>query len=140
MASDRGFDLISVLDLGRHLHAKRRAEGRSLRDVAEAMDYRLTPSALSRIEHGAVPDPSNVPALAEWLGVPLSQIGWPGEADRTEQDRGARDLVEVHLRADPRLAPETADALAHMFRVLYDAAVSGQLEAPSGRNRRRRRA
>jgi transcriptional regulator with XRE-family HTH domain len=123
--------LVSVADLGKHLRAKRRAARQSLRDVAAQMGHRLTPSTLSRIEHGAVPDSGNVPPLAEWLGLPLSRVGWPGESDQPGPALETPQQVEVHLRADRRLAPDTADALARMFTVLYDAAVAGSIEIPT---------
>jgi transcriptional regulator with XRE-family HTH domain len=130
--------LVPVAELGKHLRAKRRAGRQSLRDVAAEMGHRLTPSTLSRIEHGAVPDSANVPTLAEWLGLPLSRIGWPGESDQPTDDLETPQWVEVHLRADRRLAPDTADALARMFEVLYDAAVAGSVEIPTTRRGARR--
>jgi transcriptional regulator with XRE-family HTH domain len=137
MQSDPRPKLVPAADLGRHLRAKRRAERQSLRDVAAQLGHRLTPSSLSRLEHGAIPEASNVPLLAEWLGLPLSQIGWPGESEQSGQELETPQLVEVHLRADRRLAPDTADALARMFALLYDAAVSGNVEIPTTGRRRR---
>lgn len=137
MQSDPHLKLVPVADLGKHLQAKRRAQRQSLRDVAMQMEHRLTPSSLSRIEHGAIPDASNVPVLAEWLGLQLSQIGWPGESEQSGEAWETPQLVEVHLRADRRLAPDTADALARMFALLYDAAVSGSVEVPTTGPRRR---
>lgn len=138
MQHDPGAKLVPVADLGKHLRAKRHATRLSLRDVAAQMEHRLTPSTLSRIENGAVPDSGNVPPLAKWLGLPLSRVGWPGESDHPGDELATPQLVEVHLRADRRLAPDTADALSRMFTVLYDAAVAGSVEIPTTRNRPRR--
>lgn len=38
--------------------------------------------------------------------------------------------VEVHLRADRNLDPSAAEALAAMFRHLYEGVASGKLTVP----------
>jgi transcriptional regulator with XRE-family HTH domain len=118
--------LIDVRDLGEQLRRRRAAARLTLRQVETELNHVLTASTLSRLENGATPDPANVAPLAAWLGIPLELIAWPGET----RDAGAIDLptaVEVHLRADKNLRPEAAEALAMVFRRLYQDFASGEL-------------
>ena len=124
--------LVDVADLGRVLQRRRTALGLSLRDVEAQLDGAMTASSLSRLEHGAVPDAKNVPALAKWLELPLDRIGWPGE-DSTAQELGVPDVVEVHLRADRNLDPQAAEVLSTMFRHLYESVAAGRLDIPEQR-------
>lgn len=123
--SKREFDesLVNVSELGKHLKQKRLAEHMSLRAVARETD--VSASTLSRIENGSgVPDADTLARLARWLNLPLERI----VPTRPEESLGADgnyprvstpDAVEVHLRADPNLTPETAQALSELFRVAY---------------------
>lgn len=105
------------------IKAKRRKEEIGLR--AAARDSGVSPSTLSRIERGgttSLPDAETIAKLASWLNVPIGTL--LGEQDRQdsvdEPDLSMPELVEVHLRADKNLSPKTAQALANMFRLLYD--------------------
>jgi len=103
--------------------AKRREKKQGLR--AAALECGLSPSTLSRLERGAsssLPDADTLAKLAHWLEV---SVGFLLLEQNQEGDEGGPELttpevVEVHLRADKRLSPKTAEALAEMFRILYE--------------------
>lgn len=119
--------VIDVEEIGPLVKARRKGQGLSLRDLQDLLRNALSASALSRIEHGAMPEPKNVAPLAEWLGIPMSNIAWPGQANGMLSGRSTPDVVEVHLRADKKLNSQAADVLAQTFRRLYDDIVSGDI-------------
>ena len=120
-------ELINVKELGRYVARKREAEGLSLRGVTKLTG--VSPSTLSRIEtaKGFIPDAVTLAKLCQWLSIPLERIVGVSDADgisnspvvyyRTESTPA---IVEAHLRADPELTPETAQALSDLFRVAYE--------------------
>lgn len=109
----------------------RTKRGRSgLRAVAEEIGG-VSPSTLSRIEQGKVPDLDTFIRICRWLGVSpehfMTANGGPvGAVDHTTADPAEK--IAVHLRADRTLDPRTADALVQMIRLAYDAAQRGQLQ------------
>lgn len=119
--------VVEVDELGELLHARRTAGGLTLRALQAQLNNALTASALSRIENGATPDPRNVQVIAEWLGIPMNQIAWPGQSPTVVADQSTPDVVEVHLRADKKLSPIAAEVLARTFRVLYDDIIEGRI-------------
>ena len=132
--TERRVALVDVADLGRLLRRRRTALALSLRDVEAQLDGAMTASSLSRLEHGAVPDAKNVPALAKWLELPLDRIGWPGE-EAQDQELPVPDVVEVHLRADRNLDPQAAEVLSTMFRHLYESVAGGTFPIPEQRSK-----
>jgi hypothetical protein len=61
--------------------------------------------------------------LANWLGVSIGYLLAEEEADNTDKSlelATPEKVVEVYLRADKHLSPQTAQALARMFRTLYE--------------------
>lgn len=117
--------VVDVRELGSLISRRRVAKRLTLRDVEEQLEHALTASTISRLENGATPDIGNVPILARWLGIPLNQIAWPGQAGEQVVEADTPAVVEVHLRADRKLDPDAAEALASMFRMLYDNLASG---------------
>ena len=106
------------------IQAKRREDDVGLRDAADAC--KVSPSTLSRLERGgstSLPDTQTLNRLAEWLGLTLEQLL---KEEHSSGRKGSTpelstpEAVEVHLRADKNLAPETADSLAKMFKVMYE--------------------
>jgi transcriptional regulator with XRE-family HTH domain len=113
--------VVNVSELGALVKARRAAKDLSLRDLQDLLHNALSASALSRIENGATPEPKNVAPLAEWLGIPMTSIAWPGQPTAgATHNQSTPDAVEVHLRADKKLNPVAAEALAGMFRRLYE--------------------
>ena len=122
------------------IKAKRREEELGLR--AAALACGLSPSTLSRLERAvpsSFPDADTLTKLATWLNVPVasllsgnpapvSQIATASKATKRNQQSKEKalerlstpEVVEVHLRADQNLSPETAQALAGMFKALYE--------------------
>jgi len=105
------------------IKAKRREGDTGLR--AAAKECGLSAATLSRLERGlsgSLPDAESLKRLASWLGTTVSAL-----VDEPPLKRGSKlptvttpEIVEVHLRADKKLSPQTARALAQMFRSLYD--------------------
>ena len=115
--------LIKVAELGHYLRKKRERDGLSLRDAAR--ETNISAATLSRIENqNGIPESENLARLAEWLNIPLERImgGTSPSANQVVLRKGEStpDVVEVHLRADKNLTPETAKALSEMFRLAYD--------------------
>lgn len=108
------------------IRAKRRESDTSLREAAE--DSGISAATLSRLERGlsaTLPDAQTLTKLAVWLEISVDALIGE-EFSRSEQSTPREstlpELVEVHLRAEKNLAPETAQALAQMFRALYEQA------------------
>ena len=121
----REFDesLVNVSELGKYLKEKRSADRLSLRAVARETD--VSASTLSRIENGSgVPDADTLARLARWLNLPLETFV-PTRPEESANavvyfaDSSTPDVIEAHLRADRNLTPDTAKALAELFRVAY---------------------
>lgn len=120
-------ELINVKELGRHVTRKREAEGLSLRGVAKVTG--VSPSTLSRIEtaKGFIPDAMTLARLCQWLSIPIERIVGAVDGSKAEnspvvyyRSESTPAIVEAHLRADPDLTPETAQALSDLFRVAYE--------------------
>ena len=122
--ADEGQPLVNVGELGKYLRRTRVHEKHlSLRAVAR--ETQVSASTLSRIENGSgVPDAETLARLARWLNIPLERIVETRGQDPQEPvvyypHESTPDIVEAHLRADKNLNPETANALAELFRVAY---------------------
>ncbi|HEY0004992.1 MAG TPA: helix-turn-helix domain-containing protein [Pyrinomonadaceae bacterium] len=132
--------LVNTGELGRAIRRKREDLGLSLRDVAD--ETGVSASTLSRIENGTgKPDADNIARLTAWLNVPMERImgGRQLEGDENKPvvyfpQEPTPQIVEAHLRADRNLTPETASALAELFRVAY-----AQFSHPGEDTRKRRR-
>lgn len=118
--------LINVKELGEYLKRRREEKKVSLRGVAT--DTGVSASTLSRIENGiGTPDAATLSRLAAWLGMPLERLMTGpliSVADTIEPviyfpTESMPSIIEAHLRADPKLKPDTAKALAELFRVAY---------------------
>ncbi len=125
--------VINTSELGRAIKRKREEMKMSLRAVALVTN--VSASTLSRIENGTVqPDADNLARLAAWLNIPMERVIMDSRSnDRLHAMGGdsetlpviyfpqepTPDIVEAHLRADRNLTPETARALAELFRVAY---------------------
>lgn len=105
------------------IKAKRRETGQGLREAAA--EAKISPATLSRLERGAsptLPDAGTLTKLADWLGISLSELLGDGKsgAKAVQAKNSTPELVEVHLRADKNLTPESARALAQMFKAIYE--------------------
>ena len=105
------------------LKAKRKEKNIGLRAVAQ--ECGVSASTLSRLERGvasSLPDADTLAKLADWLDVSIGFLlsEQAKEGDENEPELTTVEIVEVSLRADKNLSPETAEALAEMFRLLYE--------------------
>lgn len=106
--------------LGEIIKAKRQEAGLGLRAAAD--ESGISASTLSRLERGigAAPDAETMSKLSEWLNASVDDLLFGGEAKFKElEGLSTPDIIAVHLRADKKLSPETADALVHLFRAAY---------------------
>jgi DNA-binding XRE family transcriptional regulator len=116
--------LVNTEELGRAVRRRRDEIGMSLRDVAD--ETGVSASTLSRIENGTgKPDADNIARLTSWLDMPMERILSGRNPDNSDKavvyfpHESTPEIVEAHLRADRNLTPETASALAELFRVAY---------------------
>ena len=124
--ADRNENFINTVELGRAIKRRREELGLSLRDVAD--ETNVSASTLSRIENGTgKPDADNIARLTSWLDMPIDRVMNRGTSNRATEvepvvyypHEPMPEIVEAHLRADKKLTPETARALAELFRVAY---------------------
>jgi transcriptional regulator with XRE-family HTH domain len=122
LMADRNENFINTVELGRAIKRRREELGLSLRDVADVTN--VSASTLSRIENGTgKPDADNIARLTRWLDMPIDRV-MNKQASEVEPviyypHEPVPEIVEAHLRADKKLTPETAKALAELFRVAY---------------------
>lgn len=105
------------------VRAKRGDKG--LRAAAEEIGE-VSPSTLSRIEQGRMPDVDTFFRLCRWLGVSADELA-PRQA---KSRKGAQpptppEQVEVYLRADRTLRSETVEALVQMVKLAYKSETKG---------------
>ncbi len=120
-------------ELGGLIRAKREAE--CLTQEEASRQSGVSPATLSRLERQARglsqrveparPDTRTLERAALWLGVSLELVEAevPGSLIQHSSLRERSptvDIVTAHLRADPKLKPETAEALARAFQLIYD--------------------
>jgi len=103
--------------------SKRREADLGVREAAA--DCGISAATLSRLERGItpqLPDASTLTKLAKWLGTTVTELLSPNESEveSSMPEHTTPEFIEVHLRADKNLTPETADALSNMFKQLYD--------------------
>jgi len=126
---------LAVEKLAALIKAKRGKKG--LRATASEVGE-ISASTLSRIEQGKMPDIDTFMRLCDWLEVTPEQF-FETDGEILQSDTqwpvlsptmSTTEAIEVHLRADRELDPETADALANMVKAAYNAIRAGKL----GRN------
>ncbi len=112
------------------IKAKRRQTGLGVR--AAAKDAEVNAATLSRLERRVtpnLPDSSTLTKLATWLGVSIGHmLAAPEPGNGLSVQPSLPEVVEVHLRADHKLSADKADALAKMFKILYQNAVNEPLQ------------
>jgi transcriptional regulator with XRE-family HTH domain len=125
---------LNIVEMGEYVKRKREEEKLSLRQVAKKIN--VSASTLSRIENGiGTPDSATLARLAAWLGIPLERLMKGSlltehlntattEASWAEPviyfpTESTPNIVEAHLRADRKISPDMAKALAELFRVAY---------------------
>lgn len=99
--------------LARLVKTKRASKG--LREVATEIGN-VSPSTLSRVENGRVPDMETFLLLCDWLGIAPAEFF---AGDVSAEERSPAASIEIQLRADKNLDPVTANALATIVRAAY---------------------
>jgi transcriptional regulator with XRE-family HTH domain len=123
-------DVIDVRELGTLIKAKRGPLG--LRAAAKEIGE-VSPSTLSRVEQGQIPDLDTYVRICQWLGVSPEKFV---SASKQRESPDTPDIIAAHLRADRTLDPKTADALATMVRLAYQSAPRGGLRSKRSSPRR----
>lgn len=105
------------------IKAKRREKGLGLR--AAAQETGVSASTLSRLERSApssLPDTETLTKLANWLNISFDELLVTNKLNSEEDtpQPSTPEIIEVHLRADKNLSPDTAKTLAEMFKMLYN--------------------
>lgn len=106
---------LNVEALSADLRRRRTETEQSVRQAADSAQVSFM--TLSRVESGSQPDLATFLKLCAWLGNPPETYLFRG----AERQRSTLDEVTRHLRADPRLRPETASRIADVIRDLYTA-------------------
>src|SRR5215469_16892913 len=111
-------DTLDLNDNGERLRKTRFKRGLTLQQVFEKTGVSIP--TLSRIERGdaAEIESKTLIVLAKWMEVDLELFS--GGAKSLSKKQYTPDAVELHLRADKNLNPQTAAALAKMFRAAYE--------------------
>src|SRR5687767_4264169 len=103
--------------LGDLIRSRRKAQGLSLRDAANQMG--VSAPTLQRVEAGQPPNSTSLVRITTWLQVSVDEVLQRGKGATKPGATVAQ--IEVHLRADPNLAPEAAQAIAEAVQKLYAA-------------------
>ncbi|WP_375504048.1 helix-turn-helix domain-containing protein [uncultured Nostoc sp.] len=105
----------TYLDIQRLAALVRNKRGtRGLREISVEIGN-VSPSTLSRVENGKMPDMETFIALCNWLQVRPSDLFF------TDQDRQLNidEEIIILLLSDKRLEPDTASALAQIIKATY---------------------
>ena len=105
---------LRVGDLAKLLRDRRATKGLGLRAAAEEAGVSF--NTLARVERGHVPDIETFSRMARWVGRSPADFLGPG---RVTLD-STPEVIETHLRGDPALSADAADAIAGLVRQLYD--------------------
>lgn len=105
----------SYLDIERLASLVRKQRGsRGLRETAAEIGN-VSPSTLSRVESGKMPDMETFLALCNWLQVPPAELFRTTDADQLNTP----EAIAIQLRADKNLDPAIANALASLVKAAY---------------------
>ena len=95
----------------------RRQRGqRGLREAAADMQS-VSPSTLSRVENGKMPDMETFLSICDWLNVSPAHFFKNSGEQPSELD--TPDSIAMQLRADKHLDPATAHVLATLVKAAY---------------------
>ncbi len=105
----------SYLDIERLASLVRKKRGsRGLRETSAEIGN-VSPSTLSRVESGKMPDMETFLALCNWLEVPPAELFRSSEDDQLDTP----EAIAIQLRADKNLDPAIANALASLVKAAY---------------------
>lgn len=93
---------------------------RGLREMAKEIGN-VSASTLSRVEQGKIPDLETFFELCSWLSV-SPEVFTDTNIEPAQLLTSTPEKIEMHLRADRVLAPDTVEALVTMVRLAYESA------------------
>ena len=102
--------------LARLVRTKRGSKG--LRETATELGS-VSPSTLSRVESGKMPDLEIFLLLCDWLQVPAAELIKNTEEPDPASTLGTPEAIAIQLRADKNLDPAIASALASLVKAAY---------------------
>lgn len=88
---------------------------RGLRETAKEIGN-VSPSTISRVENGKIPDMDTFLALCDWLEVPPAELI---KNTTGEEALNTPEAITIQLRADKNLDPAIANALASLVKAAY---------------------
>jgi transcriptional regulator with XRE-family HTH domain len=106
----------NYLDIERLASLVRNKRGsRGLRETAKEIGN-VSPSTISRVENGKTPDMDTFLALCNWLEIPAAEL-----IKNTEDEKvlDTPEAITIQLRADKKLDPAIANALASLVKAAY---------------------
>lgn len=111
------------------IKAKRREKGElGVREAAR--DAGISAATFSRLGLGksdTLPDVATLTKLSKWLEMSIGDLLKVGATQAVPEPKNTTpEIVEVHLRADKNLSPETAQALSTMFTSIYNQVLKNQ--------------
>ena len=91
---------------------------RGLRETAAELGN-VSPSTLSRVENGKMPDMETFLLLCDWLNVPPTYFFKDTEEPAQPKGVDPSEALAIQLRADKQLDPTTANVLAALVKAAY---------------------
>jgi transcriptional regulator with XRE-family HTH domain len=99
------------------IRSRRKSDDLSLRDAAEQIG--ISAPTLQRVEAGQPPNTASLIRITEWLKLAIDDV--LQKSKELQPGPGTLAQIEVHLRADPRLDSDAAEAIAEAVQKLYAA-------------------
>lgn len=103
-------DRLTLESLKQKLVEKRGTRG--IREVAD--EIQVSPSTLSRVERGFLPDLETFAKICKWLNVDPGEVLGIKPSDQ-------RNSIAVHFKKDQEINDTTAQSLAEMIKHAYRA-------------------
>lgn len=97
------------------LDAERRSRQQTWKSVAE--EAQVSASTLTRMAQGRRPDVDSLAALVSWSGLSADTFV---NSDEGKPEPGSLAMISTHLKSDPHLTPEAAEALDQLVKATYE--------------------
>lgn len=115
---------VKLQELADRMKRKRALDGLTLREAAAKSHVSLGTYHRAEKDAKGVPDLATLLSICGWLGINVDDILEEKPESRKHKKYQAQqstpDLVEAYLRADKKLSPQTARALADVFKAAYE--------------------
>jgi len=99
------------------LDAHRIGQGLTWREVARQCG--VSPSTLTRLSQGRLPDARGLAALSAWAALDTSKFLRGDTVPRPSQPQPLA-IISTYVRSDPNLSPEGAIALDELIKATYE--------------------